>query len=53
MKVDTYLVEKTSSKTGKPYTCLVIKLTDNYEKIVFLNPAELELCKTFYGSNSK
>ena len=38
------LEERTSNKTGKPYTCLVLKLGD-YEKMVFLQGAELELLK--------
>lgn len=50
MKIDTFLTTKKSNKTGKEYTCLVIKLTDNYEKIVFLSPAELELAKEHYSS---
>ena len=35
-------------KTGKPYQCIVIKLTDTYEKIVFLDSAEIELIKMNY-----
>lgn len=37
------LEERISSKSGKPYKVIVIKLTDNYEKTVFLDRAELEL----------
>lgn len=33
------------NKAGKPYECIVIKLTDTYEKLVFLEEAEKELVK--------
>ena len=33
------------NKEGKPYEVIVIKLTDTYEKLVFLDPAERELVK--------
>lgn len=42
MDVKATLEERTS-KAGKPYQVVVIKLTDNYEKVVFLEKAELEL----------
>lgn len=38
------LEERTSNKTGKPYTCLVLEFGE-YKKIVFLNDAEIELLK--------
>ncbi len=38
------LVEKVSKK-GNNYLCLEIYLTDTYKKIVFLEPAEIELLK--------
>lgn len=44
MEVHAVLEERTS-KAGKPYKCLVIYLTDNYEKLVFLTKAEEELLK--------
>ena len=42
MEVKATLEERTS-KSGNSYKCLVIKLTPNTEKVVFLEPAELEL----------
>lgn len=45
LNVNAVLVEKTSSKSGKNYICIEIKLTDTYTKQVFLEPAELELLK--------
>lgn len=36
-------IETRTSKQGKEYRVLVIKLTDTYEKLVFLTNAELEL----------
>lgn len=38
-------LEQRTSKSGQPYTCLVVKLTPTYEKLVFLSQAELELLK--------
>ena len=38
-------LETRTSKKGSDYQCIVIKLTDNYEKVVFLESAELELLK--------
>lgn len=34
-----------SEKSGKDYQVVVIKLTDTYEKVVFLEQSELELVK--------
>ncbi len=38
-------LETRTSKKGTEYEVLVIKLTDNLEKLVFLDQAELELLK--------
>lgn len=38
-------LETRTSKKGNDYQVLVIKLTDNYEKLVFLENAEIELLK--------
>lgn len=38
-------LETRTSKKGNDYQVLVIKLTDSYEKHVFLENAELELLK--------
>ena len=38
-------LETRTSKAGNPFDVLVIKLTDGYEKLVFLEQAELELIK--------
>lgn len=45
MQLNANLVEKVSSKTGKPYLVIEIKITDTYVKQVFLDNAELELLK--------
>lgn len=45
MEVKATLEEKTS-KNGNKYKVVVLKLTDNYEKHVFLDKAELELLNT-------
>lgn len=39
------LETRISKKKGTEYQVLVIKLTDTYEKLVFLEPAEIELLK--------
>lgn len=36
-------LETRTNKEGKVYKCVVIKISHNSEKIVFLSPAELEL----------
>ena len=38
-------LETRTSKKGSDYKVLVIKLTPTYEKLVFLDKAELELLK--------
>lgn len=48
IEVRATLETRVSKKTGKPYQCLVIKLTDTYEKVVFLDTAEIELIKINY-----
>lgn len=40
-------LETRQSKIGKDYQVLVIKLTDTYEKLVFLEKSEIELLKLF------
>lgn len=42
------LETRVSKKTGRVYQCLVIKLTDTYEKVIFLDSAEIELIKMIY-----
>ena len=44
MDVKATLEEKIS-KNGNPYTAVVIYLTENCKKTVFLEPAEVELLK--------
>ena len=41
------------NKEGKPYEVIVIKLTDTYEKFVFLESAEKELVKMAYGNQTE
>ena len=38
-------LETRTSKKGSEYEVLVIKITDNIEKLVFLEPSELALLK--------
>lgn len=38
------LETRTSNKTGREYQCLVLKL-GTYDKVVFLDKAEIELLK--------
>lgn len=48
IEVRATLETRVSKKSGKTYQCLVIKLTDSYEKVVFLDNAEVELIKMNY-----
>ena len=43
-EVKAYLVERTS-KSGNPYTCIEVYITDKIKKLIFLTQAELELLK--------
>ena len=46
------LVKKTSKK-GNDYECVMIELTPNYHKVVFLEDAELELLKFCDNKSTK
>lgn len=48
IEVRATLETRVSKKSGKTYQCIVIKLTDTYEKIAFLDSAEVELIKMNY-----
>ena len=50
MKLDATLETRTN-KEGKTYKCVVIKISRNSEKIVFLTPAEIELLEITNGNN--
>lgn len=45
MDVKATLETRKSQKSGKEYQVIVVKLTDNYDKIVFLEKSEIELLK--------
>jgi len=45
VKLDCTLLKKTSKNSGNEYVCIEIQLTDSYKKVVFLDPAEQEICK--------
>lgn len=45
INVPCTLEQRISAKSGKPYYVLVVKLTNTYEKNVFLDQAEIELVK--------
>lgn len=45
MKQLEYRIEKRISKTNKEYIVLILKLTPTYEKVIFLDSAEIELLK--------
>ena len=49
MELKASLETRVSQKSGNPYECVVIKLTPDYEKTVFLDQAELALLKTVKG----
>lgn len=38
-------LETRQSKEGRDYQVIVVKLTDNYEKLVFLDRSEIELLR--------
>ena len=41
-------VEERTSKKGNPYTVLILDITDNYSKVIYLNDAEVELITLAY-----
>lgn len=45
MKLNASLETRHSDKSGNDYQVVVIKLTPTYEKLVFLDKAEIELLK--------
>lgn len=45
-------LETRTSKKGNEYQVLVIKLTDTYEKLVFLEKAEIEILKSLNNNNT-
>ena len=46
-------LETRQSKQGNSYEVIVIKLSENSEKLVFLQPAEKELLKLYNKKNEK
>lgn len=52
MKEVKATLETRTSQKGNEYQCLVIKLTDTYEKIVFLDKSELELLRLTNSSKT-
>ena len=46
-------LETRTSQKGNEYQVLVIKLTDSYEKLVFLDKSEIELLKITKNTKSK
>lgn len=53
MEFPATLEERTSKKSGNTYTCIVVKITDSIEKVIFLEPAELELLKLMNKEKNK
>ena len=53
MNIPCSLETRHSEKKNTDYQVLVIKLTDSYEKTVFLEPAELALLKVTSKGSSK
>ena len=48
MKLEAHLEERQSKKTGNTYKCIVVKLTERIEKVIFLDETEVELLKLVY-----
>lgn len=53
MEFRAVLEERVSKKSNKTYKCIVIRLTDSLEKVIFLEPAEIELLELKYGTRNK
>lgn len=52
MPIECNLVQRTS-KNGKDYVCLEIRISEHSRKIVFLTDSELELIKLTYQKVNK
>ena len=52
MKFEALLEERLSKKSGKTYKCLVVRLTNTVEKVIFLDPSEIELLELKYGKKT-
>ena len=50
IKLDCTLEERISSKSGKPYKAVFIKLTPTLEKMVMLEKSEQELISLLYDN---
>lgn len=46
--LECYLEERVSSRTGKPFKCVIVKLAPNVEKMVFLTDSERALVELTY-----
>lgn len=51
-EIKATLETRTSSK-GNTYKCVVLKLSEKSEKLVFLSPSELELLELHNTKNTK
>lgn len=51
MNVRATLETRQKKDKSGTYEVIVLKLSDNSEKLVFLNPAELELLKLYSNKN--
>lgn len=52
IKVDCVYKEQLSKDKSKTYKCLVIKIADDYEKIVFLTVPEQKYLEKSYSETS-
>ena len=43
MNLNAKLEKRKSKKTGNDYYCIVVKIAEDYEKIIFLEKAEVKL----------
>lgn len=53
MDVKATLETRHSEKSGNDYQVIVVKLTDSYEKLVFLEKSEIELLKLTNKKDNK
>ena len=53
MKLDATLETRTKKDGPGTYDVVVLKLSDKSEKLIFLNPAEMELLKLSSENNKK
>ena len=47
------LEQRVAKESGRPYFCVIVKLNDNVEKMIFLSDSEAEVVRLSYTSSGQ